>query len=117
MVPAHDRAVAAGFKRGVRIVFGTDAGAFPWSMNPAAEAKLMVDAGMTPAAVIRAMTSAAAALLDPMCRPGAKTCASSDVGVLAPHKYADIVAVTGDPLKDITQLEHVTFVMKGGVVY
>ena len=46
MVAVHKAAVARAYKRGVRIVFGTDAGAFPWSMNPAAEAKLMVDAGM-----------------------------------------------------------------------
>lgn len=117
MVPAHDRALAAAFKRGVHIVFGTDAGAFPWSMNPAAEAKLMVDAGMPAADVVRAMTSAAAALLDPMCRAGAKTCPSSDVGIIAAGKYADLVAVDGDPLKDITELERVKFVMKAGVVY
>ena len=77
MVPIHKAAVARAYKRGVRIVFGTDAGAFPWSVDPAQEAKLMVDAGMTPAAVIRAMTSAAAALLDPFCKPDAKTCAQS----------------------------------------
>jgi imidazolonepropionase-like amidohydrolase len=117
MIPVHERAVAAAFKRNVRIVFGTDAGAFPWRMNPAAEAKLMVDAGMTPAAVIRAMTSAAATLLDPLCRPGAKTCATSDIGVVAAGKLADLVAVDGNPLKDITELERVKFVMKGGVVY
>jgi imidazolonepropionase-like amidohydrolase len=117
MIAAHDRALAAAFKRRVRIVFGTDAGAFPWSMNPAAEAKLMVDAGMPAADVIRAMTSSAAALLDPMCRAGAKTCASSDVGVVAAGKYADLIAVDGNPLEDVTTLEHVKFVMKGGVVY
>jgi imidazolonepropionase-like amidohydrolase len=49
---AHRKAaLARAFKRGVRIAFGTDAGAFPWSMNPAAEAKLMVDAGMPAMAV------------------------------------------------------------------
>ena len=117
MVPAHDRALAAAYRRGVHIVFGTDAGAFPWSIDPAGEAKLMVDAGMAPAAVIRTMTSAAGALLDPLCRPGAKTCAGSDIGVIAAGKYADLVAVAGDPLKDITELERVMFVMKGGVVY
>jgi imidazolonepropionase-like amidohydrolase len=117
MLAAHVRALAAAYKRGVHIVFGTDAGAFPWSIDPAREAKLMVEAGMPPAAVVRAMTSSAAALLDPMCRAGAKTCASSDVGVIAPGKYADLVAVARDPLADITELERVTFVMKGGVVY
>jgi imidazolonepropionase-like amidohydrolase len=116
MAAPHARAIAAAHKRGARIVFGTDAGAFPWRMNPAAEAKLMVDAGMPASAVIRAMTSTAATLLDPWCKPGAKTCASGDVGAIAPGKLADLVAVAGDPLGDITELERVTFVMKGGVV-
>ena len=76
----------------------------------------MVVAGLPAAAVVRSMTSAAAALLDPMCKPGSKTCPHSDVGVIAPGKYADLVAVPGDPLADITQLERVTWVMKGGAV-
>jgi imidazolonepropionase-like amidohydrolase len=117
MVPFHKAALARAWKRGVRIVFGTDAGAFPWRMNPAAEARLMVDAGMPAMAVIHALTSAAAALLDPLCKPGAKTCARSGVGELAPGKRADLVAVAGDPLKDITELERVTWVMKAGVVW
>jgi len=117
MVAHHKAALARAFRRGVRIAFGTDAGAFPWSMNPAAEAKLMADAGMSPIAVLRAMTSAAAALLDPLCKPGAKACATSDVGVIAPGKHADLVAVAGDPLKDLTELERVTWVMKAGVVW
>src|SRR5262245_16585692 len=80
MMPFHKTAVARAHQRGVRIAFGTDAGAFPWRMNPAAEAKLMVDAGMPAMAVIRAMTSVAAALVDPWCKPGARACAASDVG-------------------------------------
>jgi len=116
MLAPHRAAVAKAYKRGVHIVFGTDAGAFPWRMNPAAEAKLMVDAGMPAAAVIRSMTSAAAALLDPLCKPGSKTCAHSEVGVIAAGKHADLVAVPGDPIADITQVEHVTWVMKAGVV-
>ena len=117
MVAYHKAALARAWKRGVRIAFGTDAGAFPWSMNPAAEARLMADAGMSPIAVVRAMTSAAAALLDPLCKPGAKACAGSDVGVIAPGKHADLVAVEGDPLKDISELERVRWVMKAGVVW
>jgi imidazolonepropionase-like amidohydrolase len=116
MIAIHKAAVARAFKRGVRIAFGTDAGAFPWSMNPAAEAKLMADAGMSPMSVIRSLTSVAAALLDPLCKPGSKTCAKSDLGELAPGKHADLVAVTGDPLKDLGELERVTFVMKAGAV-
>jgi imidazolonepropionase-like amidohydrolase len=117
MAAVHKLAVGRAFKRGVRIAFGTDAGAFPWSMNPAAEAKLMTDAGMPPMAVLRSLTSVAAALLDPLCRPGAKVCARSEVGAIAPGKHADLVAVAGDPLKDITEVERVTWVMKAGVVW
>jgi imidazolonepropionase-like amidohydrolase len=116
MIAIHKATVARAYRRGVRIAFGTDAGAFPWSMNPAAEAKLMADAGMPPMAVIRSLTSVAAALLDPWCKPGAKTCAKSDLGELAPGKHADLVAVAGDPLKDLTELERVTFVMKAGAI-
>jgi imidazolonepropionase-like amidohydrolase len=115
MAPLHKAALARAHRRGVRIAFGTDAGAFPWKLNPAAEAKLMADAGMPPMAVIRSMTSVAAALVDPLCRPGSKTCASSNVGMIAPGKHADLVAVAGDPLKDVTELQRVTFVMKAGV--
>jgi imidazolonepropionase-like amidohydrolase len=114
MLPIQKAAVGRAVKRGVKIVFGTDAGAFPWTINPAKELRLMVDAGMTPAAAIRSITSDAAALLDPICKPDIKVCARSDVGVVAPGKLADLVAVDGDPLKDITELERVKFVMKGG---
>ncbi|HET7505670.1 MAG TPA: amidohydrolase family protein [Kofleriaceae bacterium] len=117
MAAFHKAAVARAFKRGVKIAFGTDAGAFPWSMNPAAEAKMMLDAGMPAIAVVRSLTSVAGALLDPLCKVGSKTCAKSDVGVIAAGKHADLVAVAGDPLKDITELERVTWVMKGGVVW
>jgi len=117
MAAVHKVALGRAFKRGVRIAFGTDAGAFPWSLNPAAEAKLMTDAGMPAMAVVRSLTSVAAALLDPLCRPGAKACGKSDVGAIAPGKHADLVAVAGDPLKDITELERVTWVMKAGVVW
>jgi imidazolonepropionase-like amidohydrolase len=116
MIPAHKAALARAYKRGARIVFGTDAGAFPWRVNPAQEAKLMVDAGMAPSAVLKSMTSGAATLLDPYCKPDAKACAHSDIGVIAPGKYADLVAVAGNPLADITEVERVTWVMKGGAV-
>ena len=93
MAAHHKAALARAYKRGVRIAFGTDAGAFPWSMNPAAEAKLMVDAGMPAMAVIRSVTSVAGALLDPLCRPGAKACAKSGLGEIAPGKRADLIQV------------------------
>ena len=117
MAAHHKAALARAFKRGVRIAFGTDAGAFPWSMNPAAEAKLMADAGMPAMAVIRSVTSTAAALLDPLCRPGAKVCAKSDLGEIAAGKHADLIAVAGNPVKDITELERVIWVMKAGAVW
>jgi imidazolonepropionase-like amidohydrolase len=117
MIAIHKQTLARAFKRGVRIAFGTDAGAFPWSMNPAQEAKLMADAGMPAMAVIRSVTSVAGALLDPFCKPGAKVCPRSDIGEIAAGKHADLVAVAGDPLKDITELERVTWVMKAGVVW
>jgi imidazolonepropionase-like amidohydrolase len=71
---------------------------------------------MAPMAAIKAATSVAAGLLDPICAPQAATCAGSDIGALAPGKYADLVAVAADPLKDISALEHVHFVMKNGDV-
>jgi imidazolonepropionase-like amidohydrolase len=67
----------------------------------------MVKFGMTPAQAIKAATSSAADLLG-------KT---KDLGTIEPGKYADIVAVTGDPLKDIRALETMDFVMKGGTIY
>lgn len=95
---------ARAVKAGVRIAFGTDAGIYPHGDN-ARQLAFMVKFGMTRAAAIRAATSDAAELL------GRK-----DVGVLAPGRYADVIAVSGDPLADVRTLEHVSFVMKGGVV-
>jgi imidazolonepropionase-like amidohydrolase len=67
----------------------------------------MVKYGMTPMQAIQSATTVAAALLD----------RQDELGAIEPGKFADIVAVTGDPLKDITELERVRFVMKGGQVY
>ena len=91
---------------GVKIAFGTDQGLAPHGTN-AKEFALMVQAGMTPMDVIIAATGSAADLI------GDKT----DIGSVQPGRYADLVAVDGDPLTDITTLEHVQFVMKGGTVY
>jgi imidazolonepropionase-like amidohydrolase len=93
-------------RKGVKIAFGTDAGAFPWTENAAKEFNYMVRYGMTPMQAIQSATVVAADLLE---RP-------EDMGAIEAGKYADIVAVTGDPLKDITRLEHLNFVMKGGEV-
>jgi imidazolonepropionase-like amidohydrolase len=90
----------------VKIAFGTDAGGFDWKVNPAKEFASMVKFGMTPAEAIRSATSIAAELL------GEK----DSLGTVEAGKLADIVAVPGDPLKDVTLMEKVDFVMKGGAV-
>ncbi|WP_425410738.1 amidohydrolase family protein [Hyphococcus sp.] len=91
---------------GVQIAFGTDSGVSKHGNN-AREFALLVEAGMTPMEAIRSATIVGAANLGK----------SDDLGSIAPGKLADIVAVDGDPLADITELEDVDFVMKDGVVY
>jgi imidazolonepropionase-like amidohydrolase len=91
-------------KAGVKQAYGTDAGVYPHGMN-AKQFAHMVRWGMTPMQAIQSATVNAADLLGwPM------------VGAIAPGKYADLVAVDGDPLKDVTLLEKIPFVMKGGEV-
>jgi imidazolonepropionase-like amidohydrolase len=95
-------------KKGVKIALGTDAGGFDWKkLNQAKEFEYYVQYGMTPMQAIRAGTSVPAELLG----------WSDNVGTIEAGKWADIVAVSGDPLKDITELQKVVFVMKGGAVY
>src|SRR2546425_3511297 len=107
MVEHQRRAFARGLKKGVRIVLGTDVGGFPWTeLNQAKEFEYYVQYGMTPMQAIKSGTSLAAELLG-----------QRDLGVVAPGAYADLVAVAGDPLKDVTELSRVRFVMKGGVTY
>lgn len=89
-------------KAGVKIAFGSDTGLG----ENLKEAAIMVQAGMTPAQVLEAATKSAADLIG-----------SGEIGAVQAGRYADIVAVAGDPLADITELERVQFVMKGGVVY
>lgn len=108
MIDAERKAFAKGLKKGVKIVFGTDVGGFPWTgLNEAREFRYYVDYGMTPMQAIRTATSSAAELLG----------WSDRLGTVEPGKLADLVAVSGDPLADISELEHVKFVMKEGVVY
>jgi imidazolonepropionase-like amidohydrolase len=107
MVSIHEDTFRRALKAGVKIAFGTDAGGFDWKIDPAKEFAYMVKFGMTPAQAIHAATSSAAELLD----------MQDKVGTIASGKFADIVAVPGDPLKDVTVLEQVDFVMKGGVIY
>jgi imidazolonepropionase-like amidohydrolase len=93
-------------KAGVKMAFGTDAGVYPHGDN-AKQFYYMVKYGMTPAQAIRAATSSAADLIG----------RAQDVGTVEAGKYADLIAVTADPLQDVRALENVGFVMKGGVVY
>jgi len=94
------------YRAGVPIAFGTDAGVYPHGDN-AHEFELMVKAGMPPAFALQAATRNAAKLLR----------MDRDIGSVEAGKYADIVAVPGDPLADISLMKQVTFVMKGGTVY
>jgi imidazolonepropionase-like amidohydrolase len=96
------KAVAAG----VKMAFGTDAGVCPYGIN-AKQFALMVKYGMTPMQAIQSATSSAADLLGH----------SSEVGSIKAGKYADIIAVAGDPLADVSVLENVQFVMKDGKIY
>ncbi len=94
------------YAAGVKIAFGTDTFGLSQHGENAQEFAIMVRAGMTPMDAIWAATHNAADLIgDP-----------ADIGSVAPGRYADIMAVDGDPLKDITTLEHARFVMKGGKV-
>jgi imidazolonepropionase-like amidohydrolase len=103
--PQIQKTFAAAWRDGVKIAFGTDAGVFPHGMN-AKEFGYMVEAGMPAMEAIRAATVHAAQVLR-----------RDDLGSLVPGKLADIVAVPGDPLRDIEVMNHVSFVMKDGVVY
>ena len=94
-----------GLAKGVKIALGSDAGAFPWTENPAKELALMVARGMTPLQAIQSATTVAAELL------GAK-----DLGSLEPGAHADLIALAEDPLKDITALQRIKTVVKGGLV-
>ncbi|MBZ5684177.1 MAG: amidohydrolase family protein [Acidobacteriia bacterium] len=107
MIQIHEDTFRRAMKAGVKIAFGTDAGGFDWKINPAKEFSSMVKFGMTPAQAIRAATINAAELL------GMK----DSLGTLEAGKLADIVAVPGDPLADVSLMEKVDFVMKGGVVF
>jgi imidazolonepropionase-like amidohydrolase len=99
----------AGFKKcveaGVRIAFGTDSGVYPHGLN-ARQFAYMVEYGMTPMQAIRAATIVSAELLE----------REHDLGSITPGKLADVIAVEGDPTEDVSLLEDVSFVMKGGQV-
>jgi len=105
VLPAARKNIAHAFASGVKVAFGTDAAVYPHGMN-AHEFAVMVKLGLTPLQAIQAATVNAADLLG----------WSGKVGTLDPGAWADMVAVDGDPLKDVTTLERVKFVMKGGEV-
>jgi len=107
MIPVHEDTFRRALKAGVKIAFGTDAGGFDWKINPAKEFSSMVKFGMTPAQALKSATSSAAGLLG----------MQNEIGTIETGKYADIVAVPDDPLADVSAMEKVDFVMKGGVVY
>ena len=99
-------AFGKALKKGVKITFGTDVGGFAWTENQAKEFAYMVKYGMTPMQAIQSATTVGAQLLDQQ----------DSLGAIEAGKFADIVAVAGDPLQDITELQRVKFVMKAGEV-
>ena len=103
----HETTFKKALAAHVKIVYGTDMGGIPWQEPMAQEFVRLVSLGMTNAEAIYAATSRPAELLD----------STGNLGVLAPGAYADIIAVRGNPLKDIRELERVEFVMKDGSVY
>jgi imidazolonepropionase-like amidohydrolase len=105
VMPAARKNVARAFAAGVKVGFGTDAAVYPHGLN-AHEFAVMVKLGLTPLQAIQAATISDADLLG----------WSDKVGTIESGKWADIVAVDGDPLADVTTLERVKFVMKGGEV-
>jgi imidazolonepropionase-like amidohydrolase len=105
VIPAARKNIAHAFSSGVKVAFGTDAAVYPHGMN-AHEFAVMVKLGLTPLQALQAATVNAADLLG----------WSGKVGTLEPGAWADIIAVDGDPLKDVTSLERVKFVMKCGEV-
>jgi imidazolonepropionase-like amidohydrolase len=106
VVPTLMANFGKAYRAGVKIAFGTDESLVPHGEN-AREFKLMVDGGMSPIDALMAATANAADLIgDP-----------ADIGSIQPGRFADIIAVDGDPLADVTELERVKFVMKGGVIY
>ena len=103
----HEVSFKKALNAHVKIVFGTDMGGIDWSEPIAQEFLRMVEFGMSPMDAIQSATSRAATMLD----------MDGQIGVVAPGAYADVIAVNGDPLRDIKLLEHVQFVMKDGKVF
>ncbi len=104
---AHEQSFKRALKAGVKIVFGTDMGGIPWTEPIAQEFSRMVEFGMQPMDAIQSATSRAATMLD----------MEGKIGVIAAGAFGDIIAVSGDPLRDMKALENVQFVMKDGKVF
>jgi imidazolonepropionase-like amidohydrolase len=104
--PVLIKNLSEAFKAGVKIAFGTDQGLSPHGNN-GQEFALMVKAGLSPMDAILSATAGGSDLLGH----------AADIGSVQAGRYADIIAVAGDPLADVAELERVAFVMKGGVVY
>ena len=107
MVKVHAGIFNKAVKAGVKIAFGTDAGGYDWNINPAVEFPLMVKYGMTPLQALQSATVRASELLN----------MQDQIGSIETNKFADIIAVLGNPLDDVSVLQKATFVMKGGVIY
>jgi imidazolonepropionase-like amidohydrolase len=107
MIKTHADTFRRAMAAHLKIAFGTDAGAFPWTTNPAKEFATLARDGMTPATALQSATLQAAKLMH----------MDDKVGAIEPGKLADIVAVPGNPLDQISVMEKVDFVMKDGVVY
>jgi imidazolonepropionase-like amidohydrolase len=103
----HGPSFQKAMKAGVKIVFGTDVGGFPWTDPIAQEFSQMTNLGMSPMEAIRSATSRPAEMLE----------MQGKIGVVAPGAFADIVALSDNPLQNIKILEHVGFVMKDGSVF
>jgi imidazolonepropionase-like amidohydrolase len=103
----HIQSFQKAMKSGVKIAFGTDIGGIPWTEPMAQEFLRMVEFGMSPMDAIKSATSRAAEMLD----------MEGQIGVIAPGAYADVIAVNGDPVREIKVLESVQFVMKDGNVF
>lgn len=103
----HEVSFKKALQGGLKIVYGTDVGGFSWDQPIAQDFSYMVKFGMSPLEALRSATV----------RPAEMLGMTGQIGVIAPGAYADIIAVEGDPLKNIEALGNVTFVMKEGQVY
>ena len=103
----HETSFRKAVKANLRIVFGTDIGGIPWQEPIAEEFKWMVKFGMSPMAAIQAASARPAEMLDH----------KGELGFVSAGAFADMIAVSGDPLRDIGELEKVKFVMKDGAVF